>query len=121
MTNAISSPRVQHVTNVVGTNLSRLSSVCLRVNLVLTEGGENMENWVIMARKPGKRGGRGSRKPRAQGIGPSGHAVLRMDGVNIRKTEGGRFPRKVVTRNGVELTVERHAPIEGVRSVRNPK
>lgn len=79
-----------------------------------------MENWVIFARKPGKRGGRGTRKPRAQGVAVAGHKVLRMDGVNIRKTDGGRYPRKVVTRNGVELTVERHAPIDGLRTVRNP-
>lgn len=72
-------------------------------------------NWVIMARK----GTKGKRVPRAQGIGTAGHKVLRADGVNITKNANGRFPREVVTRNGTRLTVERHDPIEGLRSVRN--
>jgi len=81
---------------------------------------QKIEHWVIFARKPRAKGGFGPRKPRAQGFAGSGHAAIRADGANFRKGEG-RWSRKYVTKNGTELTAERHAPIEGVRAFRNPR
>jgi len=79
-----------------------------------------MDHWVIFARRPKKSGGRGVRKPRAQGFATSAHAAIRADGCNFRK-ENGRWARKYVTANGVEITAERRDPIEGVRGLRNPR
>lgn len=79
-----------------------------------------MDNWIIFARKPRKRGGFGPRKPRAQGLARSGHEAIRLDGANFRK-EGGRWARKYVTKNGVELTAEKREPVEGLRPFRNSR
>lgn len=80
-----------------------------------------MDHWVIYVRRPKKSGGRGARKPRAQGYASSAHDAIRADGCNFRKGEGGRWPRKYVTSGGVEITAERRDPIEGVRDLRNPR
>ena len=80
-----------------------------------------MDNWIVFARRPRKRGGFGPRKPRAQGLAKSGHDAIRQDGANFRKGEGGRWPRKYVTKNGVELTAERREPIDGLRAFRNAR
>lgn len=80
-----------------------------------------MDHFVIYARKTGKRGGRGTRKPRAQGLATSGHAALRLDGINVQKVNG-RFPRKVTTRkNSTELSAVKQAPVDGLRSFRLAK